>query len=220
MLRRLAASFLSLSLLATAATAAPIASAAPPPVAHVAPVAEDIAPVPPRPAPTRAEVAKALAARRAKNLAAFRAYRKARVYPHNFVRTGPLNVWRDREGHLCAAATILSRDGQTELVNTTALGNNNIRLLDVTEGPVLDWMLTSGFTIEEIDQIQMPGFRVAPEPQEPKNWRVVEDRRLFRGYAATDAALVKHRKASLAIAVDRLMERPDLARALVDTTGA
>ena len=40
------------------------------------------------------------------------AYRKAGVYPHNFVRSGPLNVWMDSEGHLCAAATMIDKDGK------------------------------------------------------------------------------------------------------------
>ncbi len=213
MLRRLAATFLSLSLLATAATAAPLAK-------RPAPI-EDVAEFRPQlPAPSRAEVMQALAARRAKNLAAFRAYRKAGVYPHNFVRSGPLNVWRDEEGHLCAAATMLFADGQSALVEQIATTNNNLRLLDVTDGPALDWLLTSGFTLEEIDRIQMPGWRPTMREQEPAGWRVAEDRRLRRGYIATEAWLARHRKAGLAMAADRLLERPDLARALLDQAAA
>lgn len=89
MLKRLAATFLSLALVGPAASARTFAQ----PPADRGAVAH---------APSRAAVRAALAARRAHNLAAFRAYVKAGVYPHNYVRTGPLNVWLDPQGHLCA----------------------------------------------------------------------------------------------------------------------
>jgi len=169
------------------------------------------------PAPSRDEVRKALAARRDHNIASFRAYRKAGVYPHNFVRSGPLQTWLDREGHLCAAATMIDKDGEHALVGDTATRSNNIRLLDVTEGPLMDWMLTSGLTIEEIDRIQEPGFMEDDPTNDPK-WRSAEDARLRTDYAATDAWLVKHAKAGLDSAVTRLMAHPELARKLVDGT--
>ncbi|MCE9579794.1 MAG: hypothetical protein K8W52_42145 [Deltaproteobacteria bacterium] len=208
-MRRLAAAFLAMSMFATAAGAAPIAT-------HDRPAPPDMKMLAPLPAPSRALVIKALAARRAKNLAAFRAYRKAGVYPHNFVRSGPLNVWRDEEGHLCAAATMLHADGQDAIVEQVATSNNNLRLLDVTSGPAMDWLLTSGFTLEEIDRIQMPGWRPSMREQEPAGWRIAEDKRLRRGYIATEAWLAKHRTAGLAMAADRLLENRGLARALVD----
>ncbi|MCE9579795.1 MAG: hypothetical protein K8W52_42150 [Deltaproteobacteria bacterium] len=214
MLRRFAAAFLSLSLLASAADARSFAR--PPAPTEVAPddmpdMRMPMAPV------SRAEVLKALAARRAKNLAAFRAYRKGGVYPHNTIRSGPLNVWIDDDGHLCAAATMIAADGRRDLVDQVAATNTNLRLLDVTDGPVMDWLLTSGFTLEEIDRIQAPMVLPSPVERTPE-WRMAEDARLRRGYVATDAWLVKHRKAGLAMAADRLMEHPGLARALVDAT--
>ena len=173
------------------------------------------------PAPSRAEVRAALAKRRAHNLASFRAYAKAGVYPHNFVRPGPLQTWLDRDGHLCAAATIINMDGQKELVAKTAQTSNNIRLLDVTDGALMDWMLTSGFTIEEIDRIQEPGFEVRREPDEEQRRQMylAEDARLRKVYAQTDAYLVKHVRDGLDTATDRLMDYPELARALVSSSG-
>jgi hypothetical protein len=165
-------------------------------------------------APSKADVIQALSARRAQNLASFRAYRKGGVYPHNDVRRGPLNVWRDRDGHLCAAATMIDKDGQHDLVATTAKTNNFIRLLDVTEGPLMDWILTSGFTIEEIDRIQKPMMmddRAEPDYQ-------IADANLAKDYAKTDTWLAGHAKASLDVAARRLLENPGLARRLVDET--
>lgn len=165
-------------------------------------------------APSKADVIKALAARRAENLLSFRAYRKGGVYPHNVVRRGPLNVWKDRDGHLCAAATMIDNDGQHDLVAATAKSNNFIRLLDVTEGPLMDWVLTSGFTIEEIDRIQEPMMmRDEPTPDYK-----LADATLAKDYAKTDTWLVGQAKSSLDIAARRLLENPGLARRLVDGT--
>ena len=136
----------------------------------------------------------------------------AGVYPHNTTRTGPLNVLRDAEGHLCAAATILSLDHHPDLVAETATTNVNLRLLDVTSGPLLDWMLTSGLTLEEIDRIQEPGFM--PDRPTDQAYRR-EDAKLRRDYTATEAFLKRHAAADLEEATTRLVARPDLARTLV-----
>ena len=88
----------------------------------------------------------------------------------------------------------------------------NIRLLDVTTGPLLDWMLTSGLTIEDIDRIQAPA--VMPARIDAQTL-AVEDAKLKKGYIATEAYLKKHAAEDLEIATTRLMEHPDLAWALV-----
>ena len=170
-------------------------------------------PIAVRAAPSRKAVRDALAKRREHNRAAFHAYVMRGVYPHNTYRTGPLNVWRDADGHLCAAATMISNDGHDDLAQATAKANNNIRLLDVVDGPLLDWMLTSGFTIEEIDQIQEPGFE--PQIVNPKTL-AAEDAKLKQGYTATEAFLKRHVKADLDTATDRLLANPALAWQLVE----
>ncbi len=198
MLSRLAAAFLSCSLsLAT--------------VAHAGAMR---APVPAEQALSATAVRAALAARRDHNLAAFRAYASAGIYPHNFVRPGPLNVWRDQEGHLCAAATMIDRDGKHELVRDIASSDNHIRLLDVTSGPVMSWMLTSGLTIEEIDRIQKPAPRPNPSAMKP-GWREQADASLAASYRETAQFLADHAAAGLDDATDRLMANPALARQLL-----
>jgi hypothetical protein len=212
MLTRLAACFVSFGLLTGAAGAHGFAQAP-----HDEVSSADVR-MPVRAAPDRAAVKKALEKRRAKNLAAFRAYRKAGVYPHNTVRPGPLNIWIDQDGHLCAAATLIAKDGKQTLVDATAKANNQIRLLNVTEGPLLDWILTSGFTIEEIDRIQAP--MIYPDGRVEGPWLprdfTAEDTKLRNGYARTDAWLVKHAKASLDTAVDRVLMNRTLAWQLVN----
>lgn len=216
MLTRLAACFVSFGLLSGVAGAHGFAKAPTAPSEEVVTDARVALPI--RVAPDRAAVRKALDKRRAKNLAAFRAYRKAGVYPHNTVRPGPLNVWIDADGHLCAAATMIAKDGKRKLVEETGKTNNQIRLLNVTEGALLDWMLTSGFTLEEIDRIQAP--MIYPDGRwegPPLQFDFAEeDAKLKAGYARTDAWLVKQRKASLDIATDRVMANPQLAWKLVN----
>jgi hypothetical protein len=168
-----------------------------------------------------------LAAARAANLARFRAYQRKGVFPSNTYSDGRLNVWRDEAGHLCAAATIINASGQTELVAQVADESNFIRLADVTSGPLLDWILTSGFTQAEIAAIQEPFLPVSEEPQDPRSRpapsaaidarrRTTEDQRLVRRYREVEAMLVKNAAASLELAVDRLMSYPQLARQLLD----
>jgi hypothetical protein len=109
---------------------------------------------------------------------------------------------------------MIDRDGQHDLVMKTAATSNQIRLLDVTDGPLLDWILTSGLTLEEIDLIQAPMPMPPPKAPEPQA-RVAIDAELARGYASTEAKLIKRRNAGLEVAADRLMEHPALARALL-----
>jgi len=164
------------------------------------------------PTPDRDAVKAALAKRRTHNLAAFHAYWTGGVYPHNTYRDGPLNVWRDENGHLCAAATMISKDGHDDLAQKTANTNNNIRLLDVTKGELLDWMLTSGLTIEDIDMIQAPAIE---PPHVDQKTLAAEDAKLLKGYKATEIYLKKHVKDDLEMATDRLLERPELAWGLL-----
>lgn len=180
----------------------------------------------------RVAVRAKLADARAANLARFRAYQRKGVFPSNTFAPGKLNVWRDDAGHLCAAATIINASGQTALVNRVAEQNNFIRLADVSDGPLMDWILTSGFTQAEIAAIQEPFMDVGrapinvepdplPEP-EPEPVPVIdiakrkaEDQRLRGVYRTVTSRLVRDRNSSLDVATDRLMAQPELAARLL-----
>ena len=174
---------------------------------------------------SRAQVrAKLLAARRA-NIARFHAYRVAGVYPSNVFTDDLANVWRDQQGHFCAAATIIRASGQVELVDQIAEDNNFFRIADVSQGPVMDWILTSGLTQAELIMIQKPFMPVTTKPElepskpikiDPK-LRAAETRRLAKLYRDIEAKLVKNQRVSLELAVDRLMKHPDLAHQLLDS---
>ena len=176
----------------------------------------------------RAVVRAKLIANRATNVASFRAYVKRGVFPSNTYRNGKLNVWIDQAGNKCAAATMIHDGGLGDLVTRVAEQNNFIRLKDVRQGPLMNWMLMSGLTQEEIVAIQEPGFMVRVRQPEPvlepvpqpilvdADLRKAEDIRLARRYKQVDAMIAKNHKRSIEVAVDRLMNNPELAWQLID----
>jgi hypothetical protein len=217
MIRRFAATFLSITLLAGAASAQQFAQA---PDSPTAPAAGAPAYRPPtqRRAPSHALLVRSLAARRAQNLARFHAYRTKGVYPHDNVAQTSENIWRDDDGRLCAAATIIDADGQHDLVEDIAQNNNGVKLGEVQSGPLLDWILTSGFTQVELATIQEP-FMGPREPAVRKpDWKIAEDARLAKKYARIEKTLRENRDDSLDQAADRLAKFPALAWQLVGET--
>jgi hypothetical protein len=174
----------------------------------------------------RTAVRAALVEQRRANVARFHAYRIGGVYPSNVFTSGLANVWQDQQGHFCAAATIIRASGQIELVDRIAEDNNFFRIVDVSQGPVMDWILTSGLTKAELVMIQKPFMSVTKRPElaptEPiaidPRLRAVETRRLAKLYKDIEAKLAKQQRVNLELAVDRLMKRPDLARQLLGST--
>ncbi len=165
----------------------------------------------------RATVRAALAKARERNLAQFRAYQQRGVFPSNTFEDRKLNVWRDADGHLCAAATIINASGAHDLVNRVAEQNNFIRLADVRQGPLMDWILTSGFTQDEIAAIQEPFSPVVRRPvvTVDPDLRTAEDARLRAKYTAVTRMLVAKEKTSLDAATDRLRKHPQLAWSVI-----
>ncbi len=171
----------------------------------------------------RAQVRAKLAANRSANVNRFRAYQAKGVFPSNTYTNGKLNVWLDEQGHFCAAATIIRMSGGVALVDKVAEQNNFIKLGDVAQGPVMNWILTSGFTQSEIANIQEPFEGVGDEPSiEPgpvavdPTLRKNEDARLRAKYQQVEAQIKRSTDASLNAATDRLMRNPDLALAFLN----
>jgi aromatic ring-cleaving dioxygenase len=176
----------------------------------------------------RAELRKQLAERRKLNIARFREYREKRIYPHNTYREGMLNVWSDVDGHLCAVATLMHRAGLDALVEATGRDENFVRVADLNSGPLIDWVLTSGFTQEEIVMIQQPSeadIEMMEREERLAKWRWKrklqrEDDRLEKNYIAIEKALKRRvmADAGLDLAVARLAARPDLVAALAKSS--
>ncbi|HEY4056045.1 MAG TPA: hypothetical protein VGM39_05525 [Kofleriaceae bacterium] len=173
---------------------------------------------------TKSAVRAALEEARTNSLDAFKTYMTNQTYPSNTYTKGTLNVWRDADGHYCAAATIIRISGRLAISEDVANTSNNLRLITVKDGVLMDWILTSGLTQQEVDRIQMPFIGVAPDGRQGPVWagdvdqkkKTAETARLLKAYRATYAALQKNDKASLELAVNRLMAHPDLAREFLD----
>ena len=99
------------------------------------------------------DVAIDLAARRVRVLDWLHAYREAGVYPTD-VRGMPASVFVDSNGTRCPMAELIYRSGREDLVAAVAQEANGVRLADVHDGPLHDWMLASGLTRDEINMIQ------------------------------------------------------------------
>jgi len=151
-----------------------------------------------------------LAQARTQNLARLEAYALAGVFPKNKERPGLLNVFRDAEGHLCAVANLINMDGRKELIEETAEEDNFIVLADVKRGPLLDWILESGLTQEEIGMIQVPYMgefeQEVPvvDEQELARMRAEEVERLRSALLQVHKAIAANTTASLEIAVSRI----------------
>ena len=146
-----------------------------------------------------------LAARRALNLTRFIAYRERGIFPDNHVQPGMRNVFIDDEGHICAAANLIDADGLGSIVRQVAREANDIRLADVRDGVLLDWILASGFTQQEVALIQEPYDFIDVREPSIEEREFEEKRRLQQHFTEVEAALRQNAHASLALAVDRLI---------------
>ena len=117
---------------------------APPQPAHT-PTSAMTAQLPARDAP--------LADRRAAAIARLHDYGLAGEFPADATGT-PLAVFRDDRGRRCPMSELIFASGHAELVDAVVRDNNQLRLVDVHDGPVLAWILDSGLTHEETIAIQ------------------------------------------------------------------
>lgn len=110
------------------------------------------------PAAEQAATRAKLAAQRQLQLQRLHDYTLAGQFPINEVSTGYLNVFVDAAGRLCAVANLIHLSGGDALVAATVRKDNYIALRDVHEGPLMDWVLGSGLTHEEVVLIQGIGY--------------------------------------------------------------
>ena len=92
---------------------------------------------------------------RQKSLAALREYRERGVFP---VNTDYPNQYlphlKDRFGTYCAVAHLVCSSGKQSLIDELSEQNNLIRIDDVNDGPLLDWLRENGLTRSEAAAIQ------------------------------------------------------------------
>ena len=155
----------------------------------------------------RARVRAELASARRRHLGMLRRYANAMAFPVNTYEPGMLNVFVDDEGHICAAANLIARDGQRDLVQRTAAQDNYLRLAEVVGGPLMDWMLSSGFTQEEIARIQEPHEYIDEEqpPRDAQRALEAEKQRVRMVLLQVARELERTTDASLEVATERLL---------------
>lgn len=94
-----------------------------------------------------------LAARRARLIGWLHEYYEAGQFPTDEAGQ-PQSVFVDANGVRCPMAELIWRSGHHDLVEAIAREHNAVRLAEVTEGPLHDWMVGSGLTPEEISLVQ------------------------------------------------------------------
>jgi hypothetical protein len=97
-----------------------------------------------------------LARHRSEQIERLAAYADARQFPHNYGRPTATHIFRDGAGRLCAVANLVHGDGRDDLVEATVRTQNDLAVADVHDGPMLEWIETSGLTQEELVRIQLP----------------------------------------------------------------
>jgi hypothetical protein len=188
----------SLSLSLSACAAAPIQSTG----AKSPEATNKIAKAKPK-TPDRAEWRARLAERRKIAIQRLHDYWVAGVFPQNRTQNVMQRVFRDDAGRLCAMANLIHLSGDDKLVDATAKNDNFVFLGDVKSGPLMDWMLTSGLTQEEIAFVQEPDFVYQEAPAAVD----LEQQRLRAHFQQAENWLTQNTDKSLDTAVDRLMPR-------------
>lgn len=94
-----------------------------------------------------------LAARRAQLIGWLHEYYEAGQFPTDEAGQ-PQSVFVDAKGVRCPMAELIWRSGHQDLVEAVAREHNAVRLAEVTDGPLHDWMVGSGLTTDEISLVQ------------------------------------------------------------------
>src|SRR5438128_2403343 len=102
-----------------------------------------------------------LAAHRAQQIERLHAYAVAGQFPHNTTSPTPVHIFRDADGRYCAVANLVHQDGRDDLVAATVRENNDLAVHDVHGGQMMDWIVESGLTQDELERIQFPSKPLA-----------------------------------------------------------
>ena len=115
---------------------------------------------------------------------------------------GPGHFIVDALGKRCPLASIIERSGRGDLVEEAARKNNNVKVVDLRDGPILEWILQSGLTQEECVLIQRPSMS---GDSASLARRVQERKGLSDDLARIERTLRESTEKSLTISVKRMM---------------
>ena len=111
-------------------------------------------PKPVAPATASAFTIATLGVHRAEMIAALERYEQSGMFPIDPKTSYPVSEFRDERGVRCPMAELIYQSGHADLVDAVVRTNNKLRLADVHSGPLYDWMLDSGLTVQEIAMVQ------------------------------------------------------------------
>lgn len=167
----------------------------------------DAAPVETAEQATRAR----LTAARHQQIERLRAYAAAGRFPRNHRILGQVPIFVDDDGRRCAVAHLMTLDGHGRAVAAIARRDRHLYVEDITDGPIAEWVRTSGLLVEEAALIQ-PGYSrwrggasLEPVDAAPAEVEVARLRAHFEWVIAT---LEHHEARALDLALDRLAGAP------------
>jgi hypothetical protein len=112
-----------------------------------------------------------------------RDYRSAATFPLNDgVSSGPVPIFRDSRGVLCAMAYLIHRSGRTDLVDDISANRNTAYVAELADDArLIAWLDSTGLTVAEAARIQ-PAYNPPPPTSERESG-------VSGGYAAASLAL-------------------------------
>lgn len=123
-------------------------------------------------------------------------------FPKNPIIPTETPFFVDATGTSCAVAFLMIQDGLREAVRQISQTNNHVFVSDVTEGPLIDWIATSGLTQKECAAIQpMYGWQTPEIANEAER----ERRRIREHLLAVEGRLRGQTHESLQIALTALL---------------
>ena len=186
--------------------------------------------LPPPPPPLPLRVVRAdLAEQRRAALAFVHRYRLAGAFAHNTFAATAVQLWRDRDGRWDVVAGWMSESIGAELTQRIADQDNFMHIADVTDGPIADWILTSGFTREELARLQFvlaPVAKVgaADDPAAPiqidDRLRQAADKQVAAALTRLERQLRAGTAASLKVQAGRLIKHDSVARSFFNAMAA
>jgi hypothetical protein len=123
--------------------------------------------------------------------------------------SGPRLYFVDPKGRFCAVANLMVLSGRREDVLRIAATDNQVQVKNLSSGPVLDWIETSGLLREEVEQIQKPAPGYSYSEDRP-SVAEAENRELTARLLGLETTLRAQSAASLDLAAGRLEARISL----------
>jgi hypothetical protein len=146
------------------------------------------------------ETYQSLVARREVQLARLHEYADRGLFPLNKDFPGKLvPYFVDEAGTACAVGHLMRLDGECDPVATIASTTNHIRIENMHDGRLLDWIRDSGLTKEECALIQ-PSYATIEDYRRGREWKD-EVARLQAHFANVEKTLVDQSQLSLRMAL-------------------